>query len=382
MRCAGGNGIPGIAYSAFAARIGARVSLERLPLDGTLELTFRCNLQCAHCFVREPSADPAARRQELATAEVLRLTDEVAARGCLWMLLTGGEPLLRPDFPEIFRHAKQRGLLVTVFTNGTLVTDRIADLFAELPPLVVEISVYGSTAEVYERMTGVPGSFARCLAGIERLARRRLRFRLKTIPTTLNVHDLPGMRRLAEAYGVDFEWDPLVNCRIDGGTAPVNVRLAPEQIVDLERREPKRVAYYRTEFGRRLAAPAPGLLGCGAYLHSFHVDPYGNLTPCSLIRWPSYSIREGSFADGWDRVFPALRERPRTRGVPCDRCSVRAACDICVGWSQVETGDPEAVVPFLCTLTHVRSAAFAAAPASLDSCSRVRHTAGRKGGPR
>jgi radical SAM protein with 4Fe4S-binding SPASM domain len=355
-----------ISYSTFAERIGPRVSAARTPLDGSLELTFRCNLRCAHCYVNLPGADRRAKRAELTRAEIGRLLDEVVDLGCLWMLVTGGEILLRPDFPEIYLHMKRKGLLVTVFTNGTLITPRVADLLAEWPPLVVEITIYGSRPEVYERVTDVPDSYRRCIRGIELLLDRQVRLRLKTVPMTLNYHDVGRMRALSASYGLDFEWDPLVNCRIDGDSRPTAVRLRPEQIVALEQEEPKRVAHYETEFGDGAPRePRRELFTCGAYLHSFHIDPYGNLFPCMLVRWPAYSLREGSFRQGWYEFFPAMRSRVRTKALPCDTCQFNAACDRCVGWAQLETGDPEGKVPFLCDLTHARAAAFGPGPQPL-----------------
>jgi len=360
------GGLPEISYSAFAERIGERVSAERTPLDGSIELTFRCNLRCAHCYVNERGSDFRVKRQELATAEVLRITDEVVDRGCLWMLVTGGEALLRPDFAQIYLHMKKRGLLVTVFTNGTMITPRIADLFAEWPPLVVEITIYGSTQEVYERVAEIPDSYRRCIRGIELLLDSKVRLRLKTVPITLNSADLPRMQALATNYGLKFEWDPLVNCRIDGDHRPTAVRLRPDQVVALEMEEPKRVDHYRNEF--RDCRPVDlraELFTCGAYLHSFHIDPYGNLFPCMLVRWPAFNLREGSFRQGWYEFFPAMRTRLRTKGLPCDTCQFNAACDWCVGWAQLETGDPEDQVPFLCDLTHARAEVFGPLPEPL-----------------
>lgn len=365
-----------IPLSAFADRLRHRVSPGRLPLDGSLELTFRCNLRCVHCYVSEPSCSRGLRRQELTTREILHLTDEVVDRGCLWMLLTGGEPLLRPDFPEIYLHMKRQGLLVTVFTNGTLLAPAVADLFAEWPPLAVEISIYGSTAGVHEAVTRVPGSFRSCLGGIERLLDRGVRLRLKTVPTRLNVHQMPDMRAVAAGYGLEFEWDPLVNCRVDACPGPASIRLSPEQIQALEAQDSTRLAHYRKEFARPRAPESHGrLFTCGAYLNSFHVDPYGNLLPCMLVRWPAYSLRDGAFREGWEEAFPRLRERPRSRRTRCDDCAAEAACDICPGWAQLETGDPEAWVPFLCGVAHARATAFAA----VDGDRPVRQTLPRAG---
>ena len=364
--------VPHLSYSAFAGRIGSRVSADRIPLDGSLEVTFRCNLRCAHCFVNEPGGDRRLQRQELTAAEIRRLTDEVVDRGCLWMLLTGGEPLLRSDIREIYLHMKRRGLLVTLFTNGTAVTPRLADLLAEWPPLVVEVSIYGSTPEVYERVTGVPGSFRRCLRGIELLLDRQVRLRLKTVPTTLNHADMDGMRALAAGYGLEFQWDPLVNCRLDGAAGPAGVRLSPEQVLALEAREEKRAAAYRLEFAKASRVDARAeLITCGAYLHSFHIDPYGRLVPCMLLREPAYDLRQGTFREGWDEHFPAMRRQARTKAMPCDTCDLHSACDQCVGWAALETGDPEARVPFLCDLANLRAGAFGPQRAPQDWTEKV-----------
>jgi radical SAM protein with 4Fe4S-binding SPASM domain len=354
--------VPRMSYSAFAGRIGDRVSADRTPLDGSLELTFRCNLRCAHCYVRRPRDDRRARAQELAAAEIRRIADEAVDRGCLWMLLTGGEPLLRPDLPEIYLHMKRRGLLVTLFTNGTAITPRIADLLAEWPPLVVEVSIYGSSPAAYERVTAVPGSFRQCIRGLELLLDRKVRARLKTVPTALNAADMDGMRALAAGYGLEFEWDPLVNCRVDGSATPADVRLRAEQILALEQRDAKRAAAFRAEFcGASRVDPRTDLITCGAYLHSFHIDPYGRLVPCMLLRQPAYDLRDGSFRDGWDRHFPIMRRRSRTKVTACDTCDVRSACDQCPGWALLENGDPESIVPFLCDLARQRARSFGGA---------------------
>ena len=100
----------------------------RVPLQGTLETTYRCNLACAHCYVNQPAGSAEERAREIPTERLLDLVDEFVQEGCLELLLTGGEVLVRADFPRVYLHALSRGLLVTIFTNGTLITDRIADL--------------------------------------------------------------------------------------------------------------------------------------------------------------------------------------------------------------------------------------------------------------
>ena len=91
-----------------------------------MELTFRCNNLCKHCYCGAAPDDAGQIQREMSTASVLRLIDELVDMGCLWFLITGGEPMLRPDFREIYLHAKKRGLLVIIFTNGTLIDDEMA----------------------------------------------------------------------------------------------------------------------------------------------------------------------------------------------------------------------------------------------------------------
>ena len=135
---------------------------------------------------------------------------EVTDAGCLWLLLTGGEPLLRRDFLDIYTYAKRKGLILTLFTNGTLITPRIADYLAEWRPFNIEITLYGATQETYERVTGIPGSYARCRRGIDLLLERKLPLNLKTMVMTLNHHELDQMKSLAASLGVQFRFDPIM----------------------------------------------------------------------------------------------------------------------------------------------------------------------------
>ncbi len=121
------------------------------------------------------------------------------------------EPLFRKDFKDIFRYVKQKGLLVTLFTNGTLITPEMADFLQEYPPFNLEITLYGRTQETYESVTGIPGSYRRCMQGIEYLKERDIHFSLKTMLLTLNAHELKAMQEFARSLGVGFRYDGLIN---------------------------------------------------------------------------------------------------------------------------------------------------------------------------
>src|SRR5258705_12720443 len=159
-------------YADFSAAVHRGVLRERAPVNGAIEVTRRCPLECAHCYNNLPMGDEGARSRELTLAEHVRILDELAEAGCLWLLYTGGEVFARPDFLDIYSAARERGFLITVFTNGTLITPRIADFLAERPPFSIEITLYGRSRATYEALTGVPGSHQRCLRGIDLLSNR------------------------------------------------------------------------------------------------------------------------------------------------------------------------------------------------------------------
>src|SRR6188472_3885750 len=187
-----------------------------LPLSGTIEVTRRCPLTCAHCYNNLPMADREAAQRELSYDEHCRLLDQISDAGCLWLLYTGGEIFARRDFIDIYSYARRRGLLITLFTNGTIITPAIADRLVEERPFAIEITLYGRTRETYERLTGIPGSFDRCMRGIRLLKERGLPLKLKTVAVTINRHEIHDMERFAEEeLGVPLKFDGMINARID-----------------------------------------------------------------------------------------------------------------------------------------------------------------------
>ena len=172
---------PELTLDDWAVQLISPLQNGRYPLSASIELTERCNLNCVHCFINQPAADKCARSTELDTTAWKRILDQMAEAGALFVLMTGGEPLLRKDFAEIFTHARRLGLLVTLFSNVTLLTPALADLLADLSLHSLEVSLYGATQETYEKVTGQPGSFRRCMRGIELALSRGLKISLKTV---------------------------------------------------------------------------------------------------------------------------------------------------------------------------------------------------------
>ncbi len=351
-------GCPVVTLGEVADELLRQLSGRRFPLSGTLEITERCNLACLMCYINQPAGSGEAAAREMTLAQITQVVDQLADAGCLFLLLTGGEPLLRPDFCDIYRHVKQQGMLVSLYTNGTLLTPQIADFLGEWRPSNLEITLYGATQATYERVTRAPGSFARCLRGIELALDRGLRLNLKSVLVRANRHEVEAMRALAAQYGVPYRFDAVLFPRLGGNGASPDQRLSPVEIVALDQEYPERQAELQ-----RLSRDFAGTVVYGEHvytclggLRSFHIDSAGRLSLCMMARRPAYDLRGGAgFQEGWE-FLGGVRRKERTRDTPCRTCTAGVLCMQCPGWSQLVHGDDETPVDYVCQIGRLRVA--------------------------
>lgn len=349
-----------INYSEFHKRFYSKFYARRIPLTGTIEVTARCNLHCAHCYINLPVWDHQAKAKELSCQQFFHILDQISDAGCLWLLFTGGESFIRPDFIDIYTYAKKKGFIITLFTNGTTITSDIADYLAEWRPFSIEITLYGRTKETYESVTGVSGSYAKCIRGIELLLEKKLPLKLKSMIMTLNKNELWDIKAYAEELGVDFRFDTILNMRLDGDHSPGNFRITPEEIIALDLADEKRIKDFHAFFDKfRGAPPDPEYLyQCGAGRRTFHIDPYGQLSTCLMVRYPSYEVLKGSFYEGWHDFIPEVLSQKWSQDTPCKTCKLYALCGQCPAYAQMEYDDPGKPVEYLCRVAHLRAEAF------------------------
>jgi radical SAM protein with 4Fe4S-binding SPASM domain len=350
-------------YGDFTLKLHQQFANQRTPVQGTIEMTHRCPLTCAHCYNNLPMGDREARSGELSYDEHCRILDEISEAGCFWLLYTGGEIFARKDFLDIYTYAKQKGLLITLFTNGTLITPRLADYLTQWRPFKIEITLYGHTRETYEKLTGIPGSYDRCLRGIELLMERKLPLNLKTVAVSINKHEIWDMKRFVEGLGLEFKFDAMINPRIDCSQSPVGTRLKPEEVVALDLEDPKRKAGWIKQTQQsvermHLHAHSDEVYHCGGGVKSFSIDPYGKMSICVLSHFDSYDLRKGSFQDGWEKFLFKTRHKKRTRLTKCVTCGLKEMCGMCPANGELENGDPETPVDFLCHVAHLRAHAL------------------------
>lgn len=359
MECA--HSIGEISYSEWRDSLYKKAVSKRIPLAGGIELTFRCNNNCIHCYCNLPASDKEEIKKEMDTETVKKIIDEIADQGCLWLFLTGGEPLLRRDFKDIWVHAKRKGLLLTLFTNGTLIDDEIADFLSEWRPFSVEITLYGATETTYEAITRIKGSFDRCVNGIERLIKRIIPLKLKTMAMRENLDEIGIIEGFARNRAISFRFDPLINSRLDMGRSPLSHRLNPEEIIRLDMMDVERKKAWEdfcSQFKGLSTEGSDRLYDCGAGADSFHIDPYGNLMICIMARRQRYNLRTGSFKEGWYNFIKEIKDRVISPENRCRGCDIRFLCGNCPGWSQTENGDDESPVEYLCNVAHKRAEVF------------------------
>lgn len=346
---------PGLTNVEFLWEFNKKAAQLRIPLSGNLALTHRCSVRCVHCYLGEEVSARENIHKELDTRQWKRIIDEITRAGCLYLLITGGEPLLRKDFKEIYSHAKTNGLLVTLFTNGMLINDDILEFFHRFPPRAVEITIYGASQGIHERITRVKGSYEKTWAGINKLIRQKINVRLKTILMTLNRHEFFDMQNMAGELGVKFRFDAAVFPRLNGDKSPLKQRVPVEDAIEKEFSDENRCREWKEFFMKARDLPTQDYLyQCGAGMTHFHIDPYGNLKPCLMISDLDYNLVNGDFPTGWKEVMPHIKKRKPGNDYKCNQCQKRALCGFCPAFFKLENDAEDICSQYLCIMGQQR----------------------------
>jgi radical SAM protein with 4Fe4S-binding SPASM domain len=364
----------------------AKVKGKRALNAFSLEITARCNNDCRHCYINLPAGDRTARERELSAEEIMDIADQSVSLGALWCTLTGGEPLLRPDFSDIYLGLKRKGLLVRVFTNATLINEAHVQLFKQYPPCNIEVTVYGVTKETYEAITRRPGSYQAFVRGLDLLLENDIKVRLKAMALRSNLHEIAEIARFCRERTRDYyRFDPFLHLRFDGDPAGneeiKSERLTPEEIVALERSDPERFQTLeegcdKLIFSERLSYEEcmacaerddcdefeafTHLFGCGAGGGSFNVGYDGTFRLCLSLCAPgtTYDLRQGPLRDAWENLVPrvrAMRTENETLLKTCKSCPYVNLCMQCPARAYLETGAMDEQVPYFCTVAHARA---------------------------
>lgn len=316
------------------------VETKRIPLWAHLDLTYRCNLDCIHCYCQNLSDTFSQGHPELSCAEIKRLLDELAEAGSLYLTLSGGEIFLRKDIFEIAAYAKKKNFCLTFFSNGMLIDEQITEKIAALSPLSVELSIYGITAEVHDAVTQRQGSFQKLLNAVRLLKQRQLRVVLKSVIMEKNFQHAGRLELFVSELGADdYQYTMEIAPKNDGSRDNQRQQIDEPKIRQVLKHNLIPLKKAKHEYwDKPLTKPICGTGSIGCY-----ISPYGFVYPCAQLLLPMGNIREKSFKEIW-YGNSALQEALagfNTYGdmADCVECPYVRFCRKCVGLAFLETQD-------------------------------------------
>jgi len=356
-------------FAAHAARL-------HVPLSATFELTARCNLRCKMCYVSLDAEQAKKQGRELTAKEWIDFGYQAADAGSLYLLLTGGEPLLRTDFTEIYSELCQMGFIITINTNATLMSDKYFDLFSKYPPTAVAVTLYGASPETYEKVCGSAAGFEKTVRGLEMFSKLPTNLEVRTTFIKDNMDELEQVRAIADRFTKRFAINYLVfgSTRVENSGA-AKCRMSPQECLDLDMEnyryyanldeaekdpvDPEVEEFFRSlspdrDFGMHLP---PQIIACLATKSMYWISWDGKMLPCGTFDSPYTQPLEEGFIPAWNRLpglFADIRH-PKE----CYNCELREdQCPNCPGYMQADTGGFEEKSEWLCELSKVRAVRY------------------------
>jgi radical SAM protein with 4Fe4S-binding SPASM domain len=304
-----------------------------VPLSVHLDLTYRCNERCVHCYLDHQD------HGEMSTGEIKRLLGQLSEAGVFFLTLSGGEVLMRRDFFEILEFARRLLFNVKLKTNAVMIREREAKRIRELGVEQVQISVYSHRPEVHDGITKLPGSLKRTIEAIRFLRSQALKVTIANVLMSANYSDYSGVVALAEELGVGYTVDPTITPKMDGDGSILRLRIEGSELNQLFH-DPNLVGDVK-EFCAPPASPSSDVMEsfpCSAGHTSCYISPYGEVFPCVQFPLPSGNVRKQKFIEIW-RNSAQLREVRSIRVkdlTTCSSCGHVGTCTRCPGLAYME----------------------------------------------
>ena len=305
-----------------------------IPLSVQLDLTYRCNERCVHCYLDHND------HGEMTTAEIKQLLDELADAGVFVLSLSGGEIFLRKDFFEILEYARlQKHFCVKLKTNAIMIREQEAARLREIGIESIQISIYSHRAEVHDGITLVPGSLRRSIDAARFLKSQGLRVIFANVLMVQNVQDYQGVRALADELGVECTLDPTITPMMDGDRSVLNLGIGPDTLQQVFRDQAlvgdvdEFCTIPAAEDGNSLFA-----LPCSASHTACYVSPYGDVFPCVQFPLPTGNVRTQKFLEIWrhSEKMNEVRSIRLKDLTTCTSCTHVGSCTRCPGLAYME----------------------------------------------
>lgn len=376
-----------ISWGEIGNRLILQAKARGEPIIGQFELTSRCNLRCKMCYVCESPNNASAVQKEMPADKWIKLAEQARDAGMLYLLLTGGEVLIRKDFKEIYENVSKMGLSITIYSNATLVTPEFAKWLGRIPPAKFSVTLYGASSETYERVCGNAKGFEQALKGIDLLLEEGINVDIKTTIVRGNENDFEKIGELAAKREITFGMVNYVSPRREGCyTDPIGQRLTPDDSLEMGKRAYNYFKRRREEInsksdihddncitpdGNIHSTENKGSEGlhekivdfnyihktksafeCSAGNCSFWVAYNGRMLPCGLLNEPVVYPLEKGFSGAWEDLKTLCRKVPVCK--ECEECSLKDVCGPCPAKLKAETGHFNKPAPYLCELAKKR----------------------------
>lgn len=344
-----------------------RASQRKIPLSGTFEVSPMCNFDCKMCYVRLSKEQVESHSRKMLTLDQWkRLAGEAEKKGLLYLLITGGEPFLWPDFWELYEYVSRKGFVVSINSNGSMIDESAVERLKSCPPSRINITLYGATNETYERLCQTQNGFTKVDKAIQALKAAGIQVKLNCSLTPYNVCDLEKMIRYAEEQQVIIETNTYMfpPLRKDPGSIGVNNRFTPEEAAQWQLKR------YRLQYGEEKYKtfaegickglinpmgldescydPVDGKVRCRAGSAAFWITWDGYMTPCGMMPDPKSDVVENGFEKSWEKVI-ADTEKICLSGV-CSECKNKGICHSCAAMAMAETGEFGKIPTYLCRM--------------------------------
>lgn len=346
--------------SRWEMNLCADATRRHIPINAILELTPLCNMNCDMCFVRLNPEEQNNIGRLRTLEEWKTIADQMQEAGTLFLLLTGGEPLLYPYFKEFYLYLKRLGMILTINTNGTLLDEEWADFFAAHKPRRINITLYGKDSKTYEKLCHYKDGFDKTVRAVHLLKERNVDVKINGSITPSNVNDSAELIQIVKQLDVPWKFDTYMypasrerSCIFDQ-----NSRLSPELAakarIDLMQYESddfyeRARIFVEKAVNTDAGSHEPMPVSCRAGRSSFMVSWHGKMRPCVMVTEPEVTVETDGFLKAWNRIIE-MTAKVRLSSA-CSSCRLRNVCQNCAACAKMEAGCYNEKPEYMCRYT-------------------------------